>query len=175
MATVNSTASKPKLQEFAKENFGVMLPEELTQKEMYAEVQRLMKESGYQAPKPVTKPADDGSGDLVVVTQNDVDDEPDEEQAPAAAAQPGKEKEPTHFTIEIQKPADTQFDEFVCCVNGRNYQVKYNEQVKVPAAVVEVLRMAVIDVPAYKNPNGVVEPARRKPRFVWAIHQKHYN
>lgn len=190
MATVNSTSSKPVLKEFAKENFGVVLPDDLKQPEMYKEVKRLMTESGYQAPKPPAVPADDGSGDLIVVKPDEEnDDESDADadgdageqdetvtgataQAKAAAAAP---KSPVAYTIEIQKPADTQFEDFVCSVNGRNYQVRYNEPVKVPAAVVEVLRMAVIDIPAYKNARGVVEPARKKARFVWAIHQKHFS
>ena len=95
---------------------------------------------------------------------------PNQSQAAATLA----EKTPTHYTIEIQKPSDTQFEEFVCSINGRNYQVRYNEPVKVPAEVVEVLRNAVVNIPEYKNPDGKVEPARKKPRWVWAIHQKHF-
>jgi hypothetical protein len=180
MSTVNSTASKPKLQEFARENFGVELPEDLTQKEMYAEVKALMEKAGHkpatvaptgnEANDEETPPnPDNGGGNEPPATNGGTGVEP---PVTAAANQP---KTITGYTIEIQKPADTKFEDYPCCVNGRNYQVRFNEPVRVKPEVVESLRLAVKDIPAYKNPEGKVEPARRVPRFIWAIHEKHYD
>ncbi|MBV2128162.1 hypothetical protein [Arsukibacterium indicum] len=174
MNTVNSTASKATLKEFAQENFGVVLPDEMTQKDMYAEVKVLMEKAGVKSTlKPKGNESDDdidADGGNEENTGDKGDQESTEEKAAAAAT-----KEPVAYTIEIQKPHDTKFDEYVCCVNTRNFQVRFNELVRVKPEVVESLRLAVNEIPAYKNPDGKVEPARKQARFIWAIHQKHYS
>lgn len=182
MATVNSTASKPVLKEFAKENFGVVFPEDMTQKEMYAEVKALMEKAGHkpaqvtptgnEADDEETPPNPDNGGGNEPPANADGGTGVEPPKATTAAKQP---KAITGYTIEIQKPADTKFEDYACCVNGRNFQVRFNEPVRVKPEVVESLRLAVKDIPAYKNPEGKVEPARRVPRFIWAIHEKHYD
>lgn len=182
MSTVNSTASKPKLQEFARENFGVVLPDEMTQKDMYAEVKALMEKAGHKPAALVpTGKEDSDDEETSPNTDNGGGNEPPANPDGGTGVEPPKTaaieqpKVITGYTIEIQKPADTKFEDYACCVNGRNFQVRYNEPVRVKPEVVESLRLAVKDIPAYKNPEGKVEPARRVPRFIWAIHQKHYD
>ncbi|WNO60442.1 hypothetical protein [Rheinheimera sp. MMS21-TC3] len=150
MKKINASSTKPEITAYVSETFGVELPDSMTKAEMFEEANKLMKENG------------------IATFDTDAPSKPE------SSANGKAERSIKGYVIQIEKPADTSFEEFVCCANGRNYQVKYGEPVKVPPIVVELLKLAVIDVPDYKTPDGKLVPAHKKSRFVWGIRETIY-
>lgn len=145
MKKINASSTKPEITAYVSETFGVELPDSMTKAEMFEEANKLMKENG------------------IATFDTDAPSKPE------SSANGKAERTIKGYVIQIEKPADTSFEEFTCCVNGRNYQVMYGEPVEVPPIVIEALKGAVMDIPEYKTPDGKLQRAFKKQRFIWGI------
>lgn len=133
---------------FALEN-GVELPADMNKNDAWKEVKKILADLGQ-------KPADD------------------EESKPATVTKSAS-KTPTHYTIQVAKPADTKLPDFAPCINGTIYQIHFGKKVKVPASVVDVLNNAVERRAAYRDmETDQMMPESFEPRFTFSIHEEHF-
>lgn len=151
-----STAQQ--LIDFAREN-GVELPDGTSKNDAWAAVKVILADLGQTAPSELS--AQVGSHDHGVKSSTSV----------AAVA----DKEPTHYTIQVSRPADVKLQDFVICANGTNYQIHFGKKVKVPAVVLNILKDAVERKPAYRDmeTNEWIEESF-EPRYSFAIHEEHF-
>lgn len=121
---VTARTSKAELLAYANDELGIKLDDAKTKDELVAEIRAIEKENG-------------------IVDDNAPDD--DGEDKPKQATKPGKVHEFARIRIHQPPSPDEESEPDTHCIvgfNGRNYQVEYDAEVKVPYGVYDILNNA---------------------------------